>query len=725
MKVILSWLREYVDVPGTAEDIAATMSVRGFAVEGIEPLDGGDAVIDFEVTANRPDCMSVVGIAREVATAYGLRVRRAAIRTAAAGPASTRTVPAVPRSSAHATDGDAAVPPPPADAPDGGGPVPGLHLASLKTVDQGEIGIDIEAPALCARYAGAVADVTVAASPEWMQARLRACGIRPISNIVDITNYVLLELGQPMHAFDAARLEGHRIRVRTASPGETIRTLDGQVRELTGDMLVIADAVRPVAVAGVMGGADSEVSAATTRIVLESAYFDPLSVRRTSKAIGLKPEASMRFERGADPRLPVTAMERACALLEAVGAGTAHGTVIDRYPRRIEPRTVRLRRARVTAILGVAVPDEDVRRILEGLGFALREAEGGWEITVPTRRVDVLREVDLIEDIARHHGFDRIPPTFPAVTSAPPPVDPRITQSRRLRAVLTGAGFYEAVTFGFMAEGAAAAFAPAADLVPIANPLSETFAVLRPSLLPGLVDAIAHNRRREQRDVRLFEIGARFRRSDGERRALACAWTGVPGGDHWSTTARELDFFDMKGVVDRVADALGVELRADAVPEPWLVPGRSAALFAGSERVGLIGQLDPGIVDRHKLPAADAVYVAEIDLDAPALAPEERRLRVAPLPRYPSVTRDLSVLLDATIPAASIRQTVRAAGPPTLVAVHEFDRYHGKGIPGDKVSLSLRLVFRAPDRTLTDGEVQSAMERVLLALTGGHGAVQR
>ena len=259
-----------------------------------------------------------------------------------------------------------------------------------------------------------------------------AAGVRPISNIVDITNYVLLELGQPMHAFDLAKIAGAQICVRTAKPGETLRTLDGQVRELSPEMLVIADAERPVAVAGVMGGADSEVTAATTTIVLESAYFNPLSVRRTSRKLGLKTEASMRFERGADPRLPITAMERACALLEMIGAGRARGTVVDRYPARIEPTVLRLRRARIEGLLGVSVPDADIHRILESLGFALREAADGWDVTVPTRRVDVVREVDLIEEIARHYGFDRLPVTFPALTSAPPPVDPRITRARHL-----------------------------------------------------------------------------------------------------------------------------------------------------------------------------------------------------------------------------------------------------------------------------------------------------
>jgi phenylalanyl-tRNA synthetase beta chain len=699
MKILLSWLREFVDVPGTAEHIATTMSVRGFAVEGIEPLpefteavsaDGtiartpassADAVIDFEVTANRPDCLSVAGMAREIATAYGLQVRR----------------PVVGGSS--------------------------LALTSLKSVDQGDIDIAIENKELCPRYAGAVADVKVGPSPEWMQARLRAAGVRPISNIVDITNYVLLELGQPMHAFDLAKLGGGKIRIRTAQPDEIIRTLDGQTRTLTPDMLVIADAERPVAIAGVMGGADSEVAADTQTIVFESAYFTPQQVRRTSKAIGLKTEASTRFERGTDPRLPVTAMERACALLELVRAGTARGTIVDRYPLRLEPAVLRLRRNRISGLLGTTIPDTDIKRILESLGFALREAEHGWDITVPTRRVDVLREVDLIEEVARHYGFDRIPVTFPALTAPPPPMDPRIAQARALRAIMTASGFSEAVTFGFVAEAAAAPFAADGDLVPIANPLSESFAVLRPSVLPGLVAAVAHNRRREQRDVRLFEIGARFSRSRGERRSLALAWTGAIGADHWSGGTRAMDYFDIQGVVERVAQTLRVDVSMNPVAEPWLVPGRGAAIVADGVRIGAMGLLVSSIVEQHELSASDAIYVADIDLDSVPVADDD--LQVEALPRHPSVTRDISILVADTMPAGTVRRTVRESAPEILVRVSEFDRYQGKGVPDGQVSLSLRLTFRAPDRTLIDSEVQKAVDAVLTALKDQHGAVQR
>ena len=713
MKVLVSWLRDFVDVTASPEEIARTLSVRGFAVEGLEHIDWdssetriakADAVIDFEVTGNRPDCMCVMGMAREIATAFNLPMRRPVARG----------------KSGDDEDGSS------------------LRLVSLKAVDKADIDVVIENPELCPRYAGAVADATVGPSPGWMQARLQAAGVRPISNIVDITNYVLLETGQPMHAFDFTKLGGAQIVVRTARAGESIRTLDGQPRELAGDMLVIADAERPVAIAGVMGGAESEVAEGTAVIVFESAYFNPLSVRRTSKKLGLKTEASMRFERGLDPRLPVTAMERACALLETIGAGRARGTVVDRYPTRVEPRTLRLRRDRIKRLLGAGVPDADVKRILESLGFTLRDSSTppgspaslgasaeAWDVNVPTRRVDIAREVDLIEEVARHYGFDKLPSTFPPLTAAPPPNDPRIGRARHLRGIMTAAGFSEAMTFGFMASDAAAPFAPEGELVPIANPLSENFAVLRPSALPGLVDAVAHNRRREQRDVRLFEVGARFSRSDGERRSLACAWTGAATAEHWSGGARDVDFFDMKGLVERIGDALRLEVTTGTHRENWLVAGRSAAVIAGGTRVGVIGQLAPAVAEAHGLPSNDPVYVAEIDLDAADTVAPKDEGRVEPLPRYPSVSRDISILIDATLPADAVRATIREAAPPTLVQIREFDRYQGKGVPDGKVSLSLRLTFRASDRTLTDAEVQSAMDAILAALRDRHAAQQR
>jgi phenylalanyl-tRNA synthetase beta chain len=461
-----------------------------------------------------------------------------------------------------------------------------------------------------------------------------------------------------------------------------------------------------------------------------------LSVRRTSKALGLKTEASMRFERGTDPRLPVTAMERACALLEMIGAGTTRGTVVDCYPARIEPTVLALRRARIAGLLGAPLSDGEVRRVLEALGFALRETGTGWDVTVPTRRVDVAREVDLIEEVARHCGFDRIPATFPHLTVAPPPADPRIARARRLRAILTGAGFSEAVTFGFTSAPAAAAFADDDAIVSIRNPLSEAFAVLRPSLLPGLIESAGRNVRRGRRDAQLFEIGSRFTRPAGEAQTIALVWTGSGRPPHWSERTRDVDFFDVAGLVSSIADAEDAEVRfrPPAAPLPFLVAGQAAEVFARAKEgsageptathIGCVGRLTPAVGDVLGLPAEVPAFVAELALE-PLARFRRTALKASAPPRYPSVDRDISVLIDDGTPAQSVRDTIHGLAIATLVNLREFDRYAGKGVPDGRVSLSLRLTFRSPDRTLTDADVQRAMDAVLTALSDRHNAVQR
>ena len=685
MRLVVSWLRDFVDVKATPEDIANTLALRGFEVASVEPLDAGDAVIDFEVTANRPDCLSVLGLAREVATAYDL-----------------------PLTPAKATAG-----------------------AAVPSGDSDRIHVTIEDAELCPRYAAAVADIADVPgagvnTPPWMSARLQAAGVRPISPIVDVTNYVLLELGQPMHAFDLDKLAGGSIRVRRAAKGESIRTLDGVDRKLEPDMLVIADRDRAQAVAGVMGGAASEVSASTRAIVFESATFKPASVRRTGKRLGLKTEASARFERGADVSAPVVALQRAVALMESIGAGKAAGTIVDRYPAVVQPKRLHLRRARLTSVLGAGVPDRDVERILRGLGLDVSAAADGWDAVAPTFRVDLLREVDLIEEVGRHYGFDRLEAAFPPLTQPAPAPDARIGRDRTVRRVLTAAGLSEAVTFGFVESKAAAPFETGSCTVSIANPLSAKFDTLRPSLLPGLVDAVAHNRRHGRRDVALFEIGARFT-ARGETRAVAIAWTGA-ANEHWKDGVRDVDFFDVKGVVERLAEAVGVTPGFSPAAPPYLVAGHGAAITAGAAPLGVMGQLAPAIADGRGAPRQDAIFVAEIDLDAAWTARSERGDAVQPLPRHPFVVRDLSIVVDDALPAEIIRGNILAAGaaaPAPMVSVRVFDRYAGKGVANGRVSLSLRLTFQASDRTLTDAEVQQSVELILAALVREHGAVLR
>jgi phenylalanyl-tRNA synthetase beta chain len=686
MRLLVSWLRDFVDVTAPPADIAGRLAFRGFEVASIEPLDGDDAVIDFEVTANRPDCLSVLGFAREAATLYDLTLRL------------------------PSTADGAAVP-----------------IRAVGTGDNERLTVAIAEPDLCPRYAAAVAEVTTGPSPSWLAARLQASGIRPISVIVDITNYVLLELGHPMHAFDLARLAGPAIHVRRARPAERITTLDGVSRRLDEEVLVIADADRPQAIAGVMGGQDSEVSGRTTLVAFESAYFKPASVRRTSRRLGLKTEASSRFERGADINAPLLAIERALALLEQAGAGRIVGPVVDRYPSPRGPLELHLRRERLAVLLGITVPDRDVERILRGLGLTVAQVDDGWAVTAPTFRVDLLREADLIEEVGRHHGFEKLPATFPVQREPAPAPDPRVPRDRRIRRVMIGAGLSEAVTFGFIESRAAEPFVRGHDPVAVANPLSGKFDTLRPSLLPGLVDAVAHNRRHGRRDVGLFEIGSRFTAA-GETRGVAAAWTGAPR-PHWKDGARDVDIYDVTGLAERLCDVLDLPAPAmEATAVPYLVPGQSAAVVAGGRAIGVAGQVLPDLVDRRGAPRQDAVFVVELDLDEATALAAPRMEATVPLPRFPSVVRDLSIVVVDTLPAAAIRGTIQATAAreaAPLVSVAFFDRYQGKGVPEGSVSLSLRLTFQAPDRTLTDGEVQRACDGILQALGREHGAVQR
>jgi phenylalanyl-tRNA synthetase beta chain len=700
VRLVYPWLLDFVKVSDDPERLAQALGLRGFEVAAIEhkPLP----VVDLEVTANRPDCLSVIGFAREVSTAYDVAFEDSLGRSEDRPPQPAQQTPA------------------PADT-------------SLDVV--------IEDPELCPRYAAQVFRVKVGDSPSWMQERLHAAGVRPINNIVDATNYTMIERGHPTHAFDLERLAQRALRIRRAQPGETIRTLDGIDRTLEPDMLVIADGERPQAVGGVMGGADSEVTPHTTLVALESAWFQPATVRRTAKRLGLKTEASTRFERGADINGPLAAIHRVAELLAKIDAGQPVGPIIDRYPAPRFALRLALRRPQIARLLGADVPSADVERILTRLGFVVTpvrssKGEEGWLVTVPSWRVDVAREADLIEEIGRHFGYDRLPTTFPALDVISPAHDLRIARAALVRETLIGAGFAEAVTFTFIEQAAAAPFAgnggPSTALVPIANPLSESFAVLRPSLVPGLVDAIGHNRRRERRDVRVFEIGTAFSASDGEARKVALAWTGAGAPEHWSGSGRDVDFFDMRGAVERLAEATGTAVEFSPASVNWLVPGRTASITVatgGPEpglALGVIGQLQPAIAEARGVPGADAMFVAEIDLDRlSALASGRDDLRVTPLPRYPSIVRDLSVLVPDTLPAAAVRGTIRAAAPNELESVAEFDRYQGKGIPDGKVSLSLHLTFRAADRTLTDAEVDRSMDTIVAALGREHGASRR
>jgi phenylalanyl-tRNA synthetase beta chain len=660
VKVLVSWLRDFVDLPAEARAIGDALTSVGLAVDGVEPKGGGDAVLDLDITTNRVDAMNVYGVARELSVFY---------RTALKPPAST-----------FGERGTAA-----ADA----------------------WSVEVEAPDLCPRFCGRVLDVRIGPSPEWMRARLEAVGVRPINNVVDLTNYVMMELGHPSHAFDLAKIPGGRLVVRWARAGEKVATLDGHTRDVRPGIGVIAGAEGPLALAGIMGGASSEVSDSTRTIALEAAYWDPLSVRRAAKALGMHTEASHRFERGADPEGPPPVLARIAHLAEKIGAGTTRPGLIDRNVRRIPRRTVSFRPARATALLGAPVATADARRILAGLGFTVGTPESdAVAVDVPTWRGDVSREADIVEEVGRHMGLDRIPSTIPPAGGAEG-LRPWQKRDRAIREVLAGAGLTEAITYSFVPASDAVAQGPA-----LANPLSEDQKVLRGSLVwPGLLSTLRVNLRQARTDVRIFELGRVFDADGAESERLGILIAGAAAPAHPSERPRAADFSDLKGVLELLAARLGVgpvEIVSGAGPA-FLHPGQSGALRVAGSTVGYAGALDP--VRAAEWEARGTVLVAEV-----APLPAAERVRVRALPRFPAVERDVSVLCGAETAASEVESVLRGAGGPMLRALAATARFDKPPVPAGKVSLTFRLVFQDPARTLTGEEVQSAMDAAAAAL---------
>ncbi len=645
-----------------------------------------DVLLEVNVTPNRPDALSHLGIAREVAAALGLPLKRPAAAPREEGPAAA-----------------------------------------------GLVQVRIEAPEKCARYAARVVEgVTIAPSPLWLQRRLERCGIRAISNVVDVTNLVLLELGHPLHAFDLDKVAGAEIVVRTARPGERMTTLDGQPRELDPDDLLIADRDRGSALAGVMGGGDSEIHAGTTRVLVESAWFQPATVRRTAKRHGLHTEASHRFERGADPGMVTTALDRCAALIAELAGGAVRPGIVDAQPRPAPRSTVRLRWKRPGLLLGLEVAANDIRRILAGLGFTERDSDGegaSWE--VPSWRVDVSIEEDLVEELTRTMGFQVIPETLPRLALASPAVAPRLEAQARTRAALEAQGFREVVSYAFVPPQDLEAFEPGVKPVALKNPISAELAVMRTSVVPSLLRVAAHNRRQGRDAARLYELATAFWPRAGvdrdppaiERPVVAAVLTGPRSPLSWATAAAPVDFHDLKGAVEGVLEALGV----DAVFAPagravaWLHP-RAAALVATRDgaRLGALGELHPRVSRAFDLPRG----VLAFELDAAALLLAARLVPgYRPIPRLPAVLRDLAVVVAEPVAAAAVTASIREE--PLVEEVTLFDVYRGAPLPAGTKSLALAIRYRAPDRTLTDAEADAAHARIVARLAIAVGAALR
>jgi len=667
MRVPLSWLKEFVDVPADTARLAEDLTLAGLAVDAVERV-GGDTVLDLDITTNRVDCMNVYGVAREVSVLYKTALRPLEVSLTESGPPAAQA-----------------------------------------------LRVEIESGDLCPRFCARVLDVRIGPSPQWMRDRLEAVGVRPIHNIVDLTNYVMMEMGHPSHAFDLAKVPEGRLVVRWAREGEKVTTLDGVERALAGRIGVVAAPGAALGLAGIMGGASSEVSDSTRAVALEAAYWEPLSVRRAAKALGMHTEASHRFERGADPEGPPAATARIAHLLQKIQAGTVRPGLIDVLPKPLSRRVLALRLPQLRRVLGVDIPAAEARRVLAGLGFTAGEARGeAVAVEVPTWRSDVTREVDLVEEVGRHFGLSRIPSRLPAGGDAVG-LRPWQVMERALREVLVGAGLTEVVNYAFVGQAAAGAD----PRVALENPLAEDQGALRDALaVPGLLQTLRANVRRGTRDVRIFEMGRVFVSSPPgtaprEERRLALLLSGAPG-THWSGKPRPADFYDAKGIVELLGRHVGgLEVRPAATLPAHVHPGKGAQVFRDGQAIGYVGALHPDTAAEWEL--REETLVAELGLEAILAAPA-RVARFEALSRFPAVTRDISVVVDTGLSAEAMGETVRAAAGPILRASNVTDRYQGAPVPPGKVSLTLSLVYHDASRTLTGEEVQSSLDAVVAAL---------
>ena len=679
MKINIDWLSDYVDIEEDTQTLADALTMAGLEVEGIESIND-EVVLEIGVTPNRPDWLCHVGVAREIAAIYGRPLILPEVEPAENGP----------------------------------------DVQALTS-------IDIEDPQGCPRYSGRVVmGVTMGDAPEKISRRLESIGIRSISNVVDATNYVMMELGQPLHAFDYHRLAENRIVVRKARKDEILETLDGQKRLLTTDDLLICDGLGPVALAGIMGGLSSEVMENTKDILLESACFDPPTIRRSSKRLGLSTEASYRFERGTDPSGTARAVDRLARLISEWSGGQICKGVWDAHPGPEKERTVQFQMRGVGAFLGVEIPEKEALSILEGLQLAPRKKKGDlWTITPPGFRRDLALEVDVIEEIARIYGYDRIPVTMPVGRTAPVKTDPLDRLQEQVRTVLEGLGFNEAVTYSFISESDIEDLGIGGGLDPVSllNPISEDMTVMRTSILPGLLKALRTNISRRLEDVRLYETGRVFLPCADcvlpeERTRVAGVLAGARGRKKWYRGPEEADFFDIKGAVESLLASLGIRnISFREMDIPYLQHGQSAWVMAGEESLGIAGTLHPA--QREKCRLREWAGVFELDLHH--MLNVDTGKKYNRIPQYPEVLRDLAVVAGRDLSAEQMEDVIRHKAKD-LNKVYLFDLYEGKGVPEGSRSLAWSLSFQSGQRTLTDEEVDASMANIVKALEKEFGA---
>ena len=670
MKVSLNWLKEFVDFTAEPGQLKADLTMVGLNVESLAET-GGDWVLDVEVTTNRPDCLSHYGVAREVATVYRKNLKRLEIFAKESGVRSSE-----------------------------------------------EISIQILDPDLCARYCGRVVqNVRVKPSPDWLVKRLEAVGQRPINNVADVTNYVLMELGHPLHAFDLQRLRERKIIVRRAQPGEQLRTLDGTNRVLTSDNLVIADAQRAVALAGVMGGEDSQIFSTTRSVLLECAWFDPLSIRRTAKAHGMHTEASHRFERGADIDMAPLAIDRAAQMIAELAGGEILRGLVDVYPAPRRREDLVLRRSEIRRVLGADIPWEDVERTLRSLGFVTeRRGTEGWRVTPPSFRLDVNKEIDLVEEVARQFGYDRLPARL---RPAPPRPERDLLREKEMAVsnLLCSLGYYEAIQSSLVDPEENSRFSDETPVI-LANPLSQDASALRSSAAPSMVHALRWNLDRDQNDVRLFELGKTYAWSSSgapaERRVLSLGLTGHRRPPSIHDSERPLDFFDLKGdleVLLGLFEIPGVEFETAECAH--YESSQSGRFLAQGQSLLIFGRLSREIERDYKL--RQPAWLAEVDFERLVAFPLHSRV-FRPFSKFPAVERDFSLVIPERATFARLEAALRDLALEEIQSLHPVDLFRGGSIPAGHYSLLLRVTFQSGAHTLTSEEISAASQRVMAAI---------
>lgn len=673
MKASYNWLKDFVDINASPKELAHLLTMAGFEVEAVEAIDN-DAVFDIGITPNRPDCLSIRGIAREISAILGTPFKDIVIKI---------------------------------DKEEGKGP-----------------DVVIDNPELCHRYsARTVSGVKPGPSPEWLSRRLESCGIRSTNNIVDVTNYLLLEIGQPMHAFDLDRLEGGKIIVREAGECDSLKTLDDEERKISKDVLLIWDANKPVAVAGVMGGQNTEVSSGTVNILLESAYFNPSSVRKTSRLLNLSSESSYRFERGVDLQAVTISLDRAAQMISELAGGRISG-ITDVYPRPYQQKIISVSLDKVSSVIGVDIEESFFEKTLLNIGFNIKGDGKVSAVTPPSYRNDVEREIDIIEEIARLYGYDMIPATLPVMQMSPAPEHKTQALVKTLKDSMVSSGFSEVINFSFMNPDSLDKLnLPPGDsrrnFIHIRNPLRKEDSTMRTTLVPALLNNVSMNLNRGEKMLAFFEISNVFistgQKLPEETIQMAAVYHKGPVSSLWQ--AKHDGFYDLKGALENIFATLNisnVSFIKDTSVAPYLHPGKSGNILINNEKVGHIGILHPTVSEAFDIKGD--VAVTEIYDIASILRAVPLKTTYVSLPKYPYIERDVALIVNDEITVSSVKQLILSIQSGIIEAVNLFDIYKGKPIPKDKKSLAFSIRYRSASKTLTDNEVDELHSEIIRKL---------